>query len=145
MTEHETREYLKGIKILTEKRNKKYEQIDEIRSLATNCVAPLDKERIQSSGSGDRMSNLVGRLVDLLHEIEEMDEVIGNRKSFVTRMCQKLHDDRYSQWIILRFVEKNGFYDTVMKMGLTDSTGRRIDRKAISELTKVMNKEKHKI
>ena len=139
MTEREVKAYLESIKILTEKRNKKLEQIDELRSVATNCVAPTDKEPIQSSGSADKMANIVGRMVDLIREVDELDEIIRDRKSIIYRLSDKLSNDRHSQYIKLRFLEKNGFYDTVMKMELTDSTARRIERKAISEITRAMN------
>lgn len=145
MTEREVKAYLGSIKILSEKRDKKLEQVDELRSVATNCVAPTDKEPIQSSGSGDKMANIVGKMVDLLKEIEDLDEIIRDRKSLVYRMSDKLPNDRHSQYIKLRFLEKNGFYDTVMKMELTDSTARRIERKAISEMTVLMNEVKHNI
>ena len=145
MTERELKGYLESIKVLSEKRDKKLEQIDELRSVATNCVAPTDKEPIQSSGSADKMANIVGRMVDLLKEIEDLDEIIRDRKSLVYRMSNKLSTDRHSQYIKLRFLEKNGFYDTVMIMGLTDSTARRIERKAISELTRIMNTAEYNI
>lgn len=142
MTEREVKAYLQDIKNLTEKRDKKLEQIEELRSVATNCVAPTDKEPIQSSGSGDKMTNIVGRMVDLLREIENLDDMIADRKSFATRAIGKMSNDRHSQYIKLRFLEKNGFYDTVMIMELTDSTARRIERKAISEITSMVNDSK---
>mgnify|MGYP006908826235 CR=1 FL=1 len=46
MTEGEVREYLHSIKILTDKRDKKLEQIEELRSVATNCVARMDKDPV---------------------------------------------------------------------------------------------------
>lgn len=145
MTERELKGYLESIKVLSEKRDKKLEQIDELRSVATNCVAPTDKEAIQSSGSADKMANIVGRMVDLIREVDELDELIKNRKSIIYRLSDKLSTDRHSQYIKLRFLEKNGFYDTVMKMELTDSTARRIERKAISELARIMNTAEYNI
>ena len=145
MTEREVKAYLGSIKILSEKRDKKLEQVDELRSVATNCVAPTDKEPIQSSGSGDKMANIIGRMVDLLKEIEDLDEIIRDRKSLVYRMSDKLSNERHSQYLKLRFLEKNGFYDTVMIMDLTDSTARRIEAKAISEITRLINESEHNI
>lgn len=145
MTERELKGYLESIKVLSEKRDKKLEQIDELRSVATNCVAPTDREPIQSSGSADKMANIVGRMVELLREVDELDEIIRDRKSIIYRLSDKLSTDRHSQYIKLRFLEKNGFYETVMKMELTDSTARRIERKAISELTRIMNTAEYNI
>lgn len=145
MTEREVREYLGSIKILSEKRDKKLEQIDELRSVATNCVAPMDKEPIQSSGSADKMANIVGRIADLLAEIDILDNMIRDRKSLVYRLSDKLSTDRHSRYIKLRFLERKGFYDTVMIMDLSDSTARRIEKRAISEMTKLLNESKHNI
>ena len=139
MTEGDVREYLHSIKILTEKRDKKLEQIDVLRSIATNCVAPTDKEPIQSSGSGDKMANIVGRMVELTQEVKEYDEKIKDRKSFLTRMGAKLSNDRHQTYLKTRYIDRHGFYDTVMIMDLSDSTARRIDRKMIFELTDIIN------
>lgn len=138
-TEREVRNYLKSIKNLVDKRDKKLTQIDELRSVATNCVAPTDKEPVQSSGSGDKLSNIVGRMVDLLNEIDELDEMLMDRRSFVTRAVDKLSDDRHSQYIKLRYLDRKGFYETVMIMDLADSTARRIEKKSVSEITRLIN------
>jgi len=138
-TEREVKNYLKSIKNLVDKRDKKLTQIDELRSVATNCVAPTDKEPVQSSGSGDKLANIVGRMVDLLNEIDELDEMLMDRRSFVTRAVDKLSDDRHCQYIKLRYLDRKGFYETVMIMDLADSTARRIEKKSISEITRLIN------
>lgn len=145
MTEREVKAYLASVRILSEKRDKKLEQIAELRSVATNCVAPMDKEPIQSSGSGDKMANIVGKITDLGHEVDNLEIIINNRRFFVEHTLEKLSNDRHSQYIKLRFLDFFGFYDTVMKMELTDSTARRVERKAISEFTKIMNTTEHNI
>jgi len=145
VTEYEVRQYLHSIKILAEKRDKKLEQIDELRSVATNCVAPTDKEPIQSSGSGDKMANIVGRIVDLTEEVNMYDDIIFGRTSYLARMGEKLSDKRHWDYLKTRYIDCNGFYDTVMILDLSDSTAKRIDKKMISELTNIMNRSNHNI
>ena len=147
MTEYEVREYLHSIKILTEKRDKKLEQIEELRSVATNCVAPTDKEPIQSSGSGDKMANIVGRIVDLTEEVKGIDGIIHERTAFLLLASDNFSDKRYQKYMFTRYIDCNGFYETAMRMDLSDSTARRIDRRVISDLTKIMNEKdkNHKI
>lgn len=143
ITEYEVRQYLQSIKFLTGKRDKKLEQIEELRSVATNCVAKLDKDPVQTSGSGDKMPNIVGRMVDLQKEADELDKIIHERTALVIRMSDNLEDKRCQKYLFTRYIDLNSFYDTVMIMELSDSTARRIEKKAISELTKLLNAQKH--
>lgn len=145
ITEYEVRQYLHSIKFLAEKRDKKLEQIEELRSVATNCVARMDKDPVQTSGSGDKMPNIVGRMVDLQNEAKQLDETIGTRRLFAIRMGMMLKNDQHKKYLKLRYIDCNGFYDVVMMMDLSDSTVRRIDRTTISELTKLINAQNHKI
>ena len=137
MLESQAREYLHSIKDLTEKRAKKLEQIAELRAAAESCTVRTDKESVQTSGSGDKMANVVGRIVDLKAEIDDLGTMIGRRRTAIRMIADKMDDDRNSQYLTLRFLECNGFYDTVMLMDLTDSTARRVDRRTISEFAKL--------
>ena len=137
MLESQAREYLRSIKDLTEKRTKKLEQIAELRAVAESCTVRTDKESVQTSGSGDKMANVVGRIVELKAEVDDLGTILGRRTSTIHMIVEKMDDDQYSQWIKTRFLDFNGFYDTAMKMELTDSTARRIDRKTISEFARL--------
>ena len=139
MTEYEVRQYLHSIKKLAEKREKKLEQIAELRSVATNCVVNPDKDPVQTSGSGDKMAKIVGRIVDLTEEVEDLDRMIDAKKSFLTKAGEKLSGNRHRTYLKVRYIDQNGFYDTVMIMDLADSTAKRIDKNMISELTKIIN------
>lgn len=139
MTELEVKQYCESIKILTEKRNKKQEQIEELRSVATNCVVSMDKDPVQTSGSGDKMANLVTRMIDLIVEVGECDEIIERRIEFLKMVGQELSNIRHQTYLRLRYIEQNSFYDTVVRMDLSDSTARRVDKRMISELTKIIN------
>ena len=145
MTEKEVRDYVLKIKTELDDLVKKLSQIDDLRTIAENCTARTDKEPVQTSGSVDKMSKIVGRIVDLEREVAKLRESYTNRKRTVLEMSQKLGNERHGKYLEVRYVDGNSFYDTVMIMDLSDSTARRIDRKAISELTKVMNDEKLKI
>lgn len=145
MTEAEVRGYLRGIKILTEKRVKKLEQIEELRSVATNCVASTDKEPVQTSGSGDKMANIVGKIVDLTREVNDIDRIVQERTWILMVLSKNFSDERYQEYMFTRYIDCNSFYDTVMKMDLADSTARRIEKKMILELANLMNESQHNI
>ena len=85
------------------------------------------------------MSKVVGRIVDLEREAARLRESYTQRKKTVLEKSQKLKNKRHSEYLEVRYVDCNSFYNTVMIMDLSDSTARRIDRKAISELTQIFN------
>ena len=99
----------------------------------------MDKDPVQTSGSGDKMANLVTRMIDLIVEVGECDEIIERRIEFLKMVGQELSNIRHQTYLRLRYVEQNSFYDTVVRMDLSDSTARRIDKRMISELTKIIN------
>lgn len=145
MTEKEVRVWLNSIKIDLDRMEKKIEQKQELQAVAESCTVRTDKESIQTSGSGDKMANIVGKIVDLERTIRRLEENLHERRQLVTELAAEISNDRHSQYIKLRYVKCNPFFDTVMIMDLTDSTARRIDRRAVSDLTKVINSHKHNI
>lgn len=139
MTEKEVRGLLHSIKDQDEELEKKLIQLAELRTAVENCTAKLDKDGSQHSMAGDKLSNLMCKIVDLEKECENLHISVNSIRKSVVEMSKSLAQDRHKEYLTLRFVKCNGFYDTVMKMNLSDSTARRIDRKAISELTRIIN------
>lgn len=144
-TDKDTLSYLLSIEEFTKKNHNKLMQIMELRSVAESCTVSTDKESVQSSGS-DKMSNIVGRIVDLEREIFETDKIIQRRRAEFNEITGKFPDDsqRERDFLTLRYYDGNGFYDTVMLMDLSNSTAKRIHKKGISEFTRLFN-EKHYI
>ena len=142
MTEQETKEYLQSIQRFRKKNHDILVQIMELRAVAESCTVRTDKESIQTSGSGDKMANIVGRIVDLEKKIERSEEIIRKRRSVVDNITQSMPDKRQVEFLTIRYIDGNGLYDTAMLMDLSDSTAKRVHRKAIAEFTKIYN-EKH--
>ena len=134
MNEKETREWLKSIKIYTDEIDNLLEQITQLRAIAESCTVSTDKDSIQSS-SGDKMANIVGRIVDLEKKMDDIDRRTLERRDIFEKISRKMSDERQKQFLTIRYFDGNGFYDTVMLMDLTDSTARRIEKRAISEFS----------
>ena len=65
MTEQDVREYLASIWIFAKENHDDLMRIMELRTAAENCSVRYDKESMQTSGGGDKLTKLVGKLVDL--------------------------------------------------------------------------------
>lgn len=135
MTDRETREWLKSIKIYTDEIDNLLEQIEQLRAVAESCTVRTDKESIQTSSSGDKMANIVGRIVDLQKKMDDIDRRTLERRSIFEKISRKMSDERQKQFLTIRYFDGNSFYDTVMLMDLVDSTARRIEKRAISEFS----------
>lgn len=139
MTNDETRRLLHSIHEQDEEVYRILNEIAELRTAVENCTAKLDKDGSQMSSPGDKLSNLMCKIVDLEKEAERLRISADGTRKTVLELAEDLVQEQHREYLTLRFVECNGFFDTAMKMGLTDSTARRIDRKVVSELTKSMN------
>jgi len=143
-TEEDTKQYLMSLSEFAEENHKRLVQIMELRAIAESCTVRTDKESIQTSGSGDKMANIVGRIVDIEREIYKTNKIIEHRRAEFEEITKKMKIDRHKEYLTVRYYDGNGFYDTVMIMNLRDSTAKKIHRKSIAEFTKIYN-EKHNI
>lgn len=140
MTNAEVRRFLHSIKEQDEELERKLVQIAELRTAVENCTAKLDKDGSQVQKGGDKLSNLMCKIVDLEKECERLRISADNTRKTVLELADELTQEPHKEYLLLRFVECNGFYDTAMKMGISDMKARRIDRKIVSEISK-----KHKM
>lgn len=83
-----TIEKLKSIKVLDELINAKLVEIDRLRILATKVNVTNEGERVQTSSSGDKVSECVVKIVDLQHEINaDIDRFVD-----LKRECMSIID-----------------------------------------------------
>lgn len=143
-TEEDTKAYLRTLWEFSEKNHKRLMQIMELRAAAESCTVRTDKESIQSSGSGDKMANIVGKIVDIEQQICDTDKIITRRRAEFEELSSKMTDDRQREFLTIRYYDGHGFCDTAMMMDLSDSTAKRVHKKAITEFTNLFN-EKHYI
>lgn len=139
MTEREAREWLHSIKVYDGETENILRQIIELRTVAESCTVRTDKESIQTSGSGDKMANIVGKIVDLEKKLSDIEKRSLERRMIFEKICLLMADKRQTDFLTVRFYDGNSFYETVMLLDLADSTARRIERNAISEFTKQYN------
>ena len=143
MTNAEARAFLHSIAEQDKELYQKIAQIAELRTAVENCTAKLDKDGSQTTKGGDKLSNLMCRILDLEKECENLRISADNKRTSVVEYAKALTQDRHREYLLLRFVESKGFFDTATEMNLSDSTARRIDRKVVSDFAR--NFENHNI
>ena len=70
-------DYLKQIEVMDAKINSNIEELAQLEALATKTTSVLGGERVQSSGSQDKMAECVVKIADLQTELnKQIDEYI---------------------------------------------------------------------
>ena len=97
--------YLKQIKIMDAKINADIEELTSLETLATRTTSVLGGDRVQSSGSQQKMADSVAKIVDLREQINaEIDKFIDYKQeareliSDCDAECITLISKRYFQF-----------------------------------------------
>ena len=85
-------EYLNQVKMCDTKIKNKMLEKEQWFTLATKTTCPTDGERVQSSGSPDKMSDAVTRMIEVDKEIDEMIDSFVDLKQEVIRTIEKVDE-----------------------------------------------------
>ena len=103
------KEYLSQIRLLNLKIDQKMEEKADLMSRAMGNHSPvLSKDKVQSSISGDRMSNTIDRYVDLEKEIDDLIDRYVDKRDMIINQIHQLEDPRYVELLQLKYVGKRG-------------------------------------
>ena len=138
------KEYLLQVKKLDQMiQNKKVEK-EMWMSMALSTTAPSDGERVQSSGSQQKMADAVTRSVGLDEEIEKCIVDLFAKKQEVIQTIEKLSLVDYD---VLHqvYIQNRDFYDVAEKYGRTYSWVTTAHGRALKHLQEMLDaKEKLK-
>lgn len=103
------KEYLSQIRLLNLKIDQKMEEKADLMSRAMGNHSPvLSKDKVQSSISGDKMSNTIDRYVDLEKEIDDLIDRYVDKRDMIINQIHQLDDPRYVELLQLKYVGKRG-------------------------------------
>lgn len=95
---------LYSLRVDNEEINKLVDKLNELKAIATSVTVATDKEAVQSSGSQDKMANIVAKIVDLEYEIDaEVDGYI-ERREFVKEIIFEIENENYQNILYDYFI-----------------------------------------
>lgn len=93
----QAKEYLKQIKKLNSMIENKQVELEQLRELSKSISSqPTDQEYVQSSGTSDKVGNIVVKIVDMQCEINDMIDEYIDKKAEITRVIESLECDAYN-------------------------------------------------
>lgn len=135
----QAKQYLKELKRLDTCIN---QQLQEKAALYTSTIgaARTDKDRVQTSGSGDMMPELIQRLLDLEAEIDkEIDNFVDQKRKMIQQI-QDLRNELYVSLLYRRYVEFKSLEEIAVEMNYTYQHTRRMHGYALAEFQRVHEK-----
>lgn len=106
------KEYLNQIRLLDLKISQKQEERDHLKAMAAGNSSPvLSKDKVQTSGSGDKMARTVDKYIDLEKEIDKMISQYVDMRDHIIDQIHSLGDSKYVELLYLKYVgrrEDNG-------------------------------------
>lgn len=92
---HEAQVYLERVDKLNVMIENKMAEVAQWRSVALGITTNSEGERVQSSGSQQKMADAIDRVVDLQAEINEMIDKLIDTKQEIIRTIEQLNATEY--------------------------------------------------
>lgn len=135
-------EYLKQIKSMDAKINADIEELAMLEALATKTTAVMGGERVQTSGSQQKMADYVVKITDLKERISfetaRFTECRNKAKDIIFAAC----DSDCITLLCNRYLLYNTWEQIAEKMGFTYKwVSGGLHQRALSQLQKVLDEE----
>lgn len=112
-----TQKYLSLIRLYGSKVDMAIQEIARLEQIATSTSAPpMDREKVQSSRSGDRLSNSISKLIDI--EREDYLNFAFKRKEIIGQIEKLKEPER--EVLIRRYVYGNRNVDMAKAMHMSE-------------------------
>lgn len=117
--------------------NKEIEK-EQWRDIAEGMTARYDGERVQSSGSQQKMSDAVNKIADICSEIDEIKcDLVEKRKEIIS-MIEKLKPKEYKVLHLL-YIHKKSFKEVAAACGKSHSWATSVHGIALKNLQKILD------
>lgn len=138
----QAKEYLNQIRKYDILIDNKKQMIFRLYSQAESITAAVGKERFQSSGSKDKIGDIVAEIVDLRALIRADVEKLTKVKAEVVSTIDKVGDADLINVLYKRYVHYKSWTDIADEMNFTERNVQRLHGKALLIVQKLINPEK---
>ena len=134
------KEQLERLNDLYERLNDKQSRREKMVSAATNVTMQLEGDRVQTSGSKDRVGTLSGMIVDMDMQIARLLEEYSTTLQIVFGLMTKLDKQDHFDVIFHRYIEHKTIEETADIMCRGTEAIKKIQRDAIAGLEDIFEK-----
>lgn len=142
-----TVEYLSQISRCEDMIERKQNEILKLDNLAHGIKSPTyDPNKVQSSLSGDKMSNIVVKLVETQEELEDLIESYIDKRKYIISQIDQIPNQISYKILTDRYIEQKRYYEIANEIQYSEKWVRKAHARAIREFeekfgAKYMDKE----
>ena len=129
------KEYLRQISVLNAKIARRQRQVEELKLLATGTGSAMVKDRVQSSPSPDKMSDIVAKWIDMEADVTEMIDKLVDKKNRIIGEIHQLDDERYIRILEMRYIDQETWEQIAVNMCMDVRHIYRLHGYALQEFT----------
>lgn len=85
-----TQEYLLQVKLCDAHINNKLEELAQLKALATKVTSTLKQDAVSGDGFGDKVGDVVSRIIDMQNEINAAIDEYVDKKKEVKRIIEQV-------------------------------------------------------
>jgi DNA-directed RNA polymerase specialized sigma subunit len=137
-----TYRYLNKVKHIDDMINAKQQEIDSLRAKASSISVHTDSERVQSSGSKDKIGECCSRIVDLCAEINQDIDNFVNMKADVMHSIDLLENLEERKFLYCRYFQYMDFFKIAEDVFVSESKVYSVHRSAIRNLSEILFNDK---
>ena len=130
---HEAQVYLERVDKLNVMIENKIAEVEQWRSVALGITSQTDGERVQSSGSQQKMADAIDRVVDLQAEINEMIDT----KQEIIKTIEQLSATEYDV-LHKRYIQGMTFDEIGAVKGKSKSWATTVHGRALQNMKKIL-------
>jgi DNA-directed RNA polymerase specialized sigma subunit len=132
------KEYMLQVRKLDMMITNKLAEVEHWKCIATSTTTAADGERVQSSGSKQKMADAVARYIDIEREINADIDRLIDKKQEIIRTIEQLPTVEYD---ILHkmYIQNMDFYKVADSYGKSYSWATSMHGKALSDLQKILD------
>lgn len=137
------KDFLKQLKKLDCLIENKTIEKEQWKAIATGTTAQMGGERVQSSGSKQKMADAINRCVDIENEIDRCIDSLIDRKKDVTGVIEQLNTIEYD--VLHKIYVQNLSFDEVAgAYGKTYTWATTMHGRALKSVQKILNERNGK-
>lgn len=111
------------------------------KAIATGTTASIGGERVQSSGSQQKMADAVGRYVDIEREIDEQIDKLIDTKQDIISVIEQLNTTEYDL-LHKVYVQYMSLFEVADKYGNTYSWATTVHGRALKNVQMILDQKK---
>lgn len=137
------REYMENIRRVRRDVRLLMEQIERDSNLAQGVTAiRYDVDRVQTSPAGDRMGDIVGRILETTNTLYDRIILLQGLEEEARAMLLKL-DEEHERVLVYRYVDEMSWTSVAEKMGYSEKHVFIIRDKALAELDTLVKESQY--